>query len=186
MGERVLKPIRNVRDLRASSVYGSSGRACRYGPAASGREVSTSSMAALSRTLREMTPSVAAPCRCSATEGPAGTSPRPGLRPNSPQHAAGMRIDPPPSLAPATGTMPAATAAAAPPDEPPGVRLRSQGLRVGPFASGSVMPFAPNSGVLVLPKITSPESSHRSTTSLCRSAGRWRRDRLPLPVGSPA
>ena len=33
-----------------------------------------------------------------------------------------MRIEPPPSLAWAIGTMPAATAAALPPDEPPGVR----------------------------------------------------------------
>ena len=43
-----------------------------------------------------------------------------------------MRIEPPPSLPCATGTMPAATAAAAPPEEPPGVRSRSHGLRVGP------------------------------------------------------
>lgn len=97
-----------------------------------------------------------------------------------------MRMEPPPSLAPAIGTTPAATAAADPPEEPPGVRVRSQGLRVGPFTSGSVMPFAPNSGVLVLPKITSPASSQRSTTALCRSAGRWASERLPLPVGSPA
>ncbi len=46
-------------------------------------------------------------------------SPRLGLRPKSPQFAAGMRIEPPPSLACAAGTMPAATAAAAPPEEPP-------------------------------------------------------------------
>ena len=43
-----------------------------------------------------------------------------------------MRIDPPPSLAWANGTMPAATAAADPPLEPPGVRDVSHGLRVGP------------------------------------------------------
>ena len=43
-----------------------------------------------------------------------------------------MRIEPPPSLAWAIGNMPAATAAAAPPLEPPGERSRSQGLRVTP------------------------------------------------------
>ena len=33
---------------------------------------------------------------------------------------AGIRMEPPPSLACASGTMPEATAAAAPPDDPPG------------------------------------------------------------------
>ena len=67
-----------------------------------------------------------------------------------------MRIDPPPSLAWAAGTMPAATAAAEPPDEPPGVRSRLHGLRLGPNRVGSVTGCRPNSGVLVLPKITRP------------------------------
>ena len=58
--------------------------------------------------------------------------PRDGFSPNTPQHAAGIRIDPPPSLACATGKTPEATAAAAPPDEPPAMRVRSQGLRVWP------------------------------------------------------
>ena len=43
-----------------------------------------------------------------------------------------MRIDPPPSLPWASGNMPAATAAAAPPLDPPGVRVGSHGLRVIP------------------------------------------------------
>ena len=60
-----------------------------------------------------------------------------------------MRMEPPPSLAPAIGTTPAATAEAEPPEEPPGVREVSQGLRVGPPARGSVTLRAPNSGVLV-------------------------------------
>ena len=45
---------------------------------------------------------------------------------------AGPRIEPPPSLAWAAGTMPPATAADAPPLEPPALRPRSQGLRAGP------------------------------------------------------
>jgi hypothetical protein len=44
---------------------------------------------------------------------------RVGLSPKSPQHEAGMRIEPPPSPPWATGTIPAATAAAEPPLEPP-------------------------------------------------------------------
>ena len=43
-----------------------------------------------------------------------------------------MRIDPPPSLACAIGNMPPATAAAAPPLEPPGERFVSHGLRLMP------------------------------------------------------
>ena len=43
----------------------------------------------------------------------------------------GMRIDPPPSPACATGTIPLATAAAEPPLDPPELRVVSHGLRVG-------------------------------------------------------
>src|SRR4249920_3562841 len=102
--------------------------------------------------------------------GPYGARPRLGFRPTRPLHAAGMRIDPPPSLAPAAGTIPAATADPDPPEDPPGVRPRSQGLREGPQSSDSVMPLAPSSGVLVLPKITSPAARKRSVTSECSSA----------------
>ena len=51
--------------------------------------------------------------------GPNGLRPRLGLRPNTPHHAAGKRIEPPPSPAPVIGTIPADTAQALPPDEPP-------------------------------------------------------------------
>ena len=43
-----------------------------------------------------------------------------------------MRIEPPPSLAWAIGNIPAATADAAPPLEPPGERAGSHGLRLIP------------------------------------------------------
>src|SRR5207247_4555891 len=43
-----------------------------------------------------------------------------GLIPTRPQNAGGIRIDPPPSVAVAIGTSPAATAAPDPPLEPPG------------------------------------------------------------------
>ena len=42
------------------------------------------------------------------------------------------------------------------PDEPPGVREVSQGLRAGPRRSLSVTGHWPNSGVLVLPKVLRP------------------------------
>ena len=57
--------------------------------------------------------------------------PRVGLRPNNPQHEAGILMEPPPSEPCANGTSPAATAAAAPPDEPPAMRVRSQGVTAG-------------------------------------------------------
>ena len=69
---------------------------------------------------------------------------------------AGMRIDPPPSPACASGTMPDATAAPEPPLEPPGLRSTSHGLRVGPYADGSVVGSSPNSGAFVLPITTNP------------------------------
>ena len=59
-------------------------------------------------------------------------------------------VDPPPWLPRAAGTMPAATAAAEPLDDPPGVRLESKGLSVGPERP------AANSVVTVLPKMTAP------------------------------
>ena len=72
---------------------------------------------------------------------------------------AGMRIEPPPSPACATGTMPLATAAADPPLEPPELRVGSQGFRVGPCDSGSAVGISPNSGVFALPMITNPARS---------------------------
>ncbi len=91
--------------------------------------------------------------------------PRDGLSPTSPQQAAGIRIEPPPSLAWATGTQPDATAPAEPPLEPPVVRSGSQGLRAGPNRRGSVTGRIPNSGVWVLPTITNPASLMRRTSA---------------------
>ena len=59
--------------------------------------------------------------------------------------------------------MPAATAAADPPLEPPGVMSGDHGLTVGPNSEGSVVQWLPHSGVFVLPKITRPASRYRST-----------------------
>jgi len=119
-----------------------------------------SSTRALSRTLRLTTPSTLKPAQPSPESGPSDTRPRFGFRPNRPQFAAGTRMEPPPSLAWAMGTMPAATAAAEPPLDPPVEWPVFQGLAVGPYASGSVVMVRPNSGVFVRPKFTKPSSAN--------------------------
>src|SRR6185295_5940961 len=101
---------------------------------------------------------------CSA-ESPASPSPakgamvlraRVGLRPTSPQQAAGARMDPKPSVACAMGSMREPTAAAAPPLEPPEIRLWSHGFLVGTYWRGSHVSERPSSQVLVRPKMTRP------------------------------
>ena len=57
--------------------------------------------------------------------------------PTRPQTDAGNRTEPPPSLPCAIGASPAATAAAAPPEEP-AASERSHGVRAGGAWSGSV------------------------------------------------
>ena len=104
--------------------------------------------------------------------------------PTSPQHAAGIRIDPIPSLPCATATMPAATAAAAPPDEPPGVRSRFHGFLLIPKGE-SVVPNTHSSGVRVRPTTTAPAARSRRTTSWSSACGVAEVARLPMRIGSP-
>src|SRR3546814_1747681 len=85
-----------------------------------------------------------------------------GFIPTRPLNPAGMRVDPPPSLAVPHGMSPAATAAAVPPDDPPGVRLGSHGLRVMPHARVLVKLRVPNSGAAVLPIGTAPAARNRA------------------------
>ena len=59
--------------------------------------------------------------------------------------------------------MPEATAAAAPPLEPPGVWSVFHGLRVGPHARGSVTGRLPSSGEFERPRLISPVSRNRAT-----------------------
>src|ERR1700729_1835095 len=91
--------------------------------------------------------------------------PRWGLIPTRLVHAAGIRTEPAPSEPRAAGTTPAATAAAEPPDAPPGGGWRLHGLRVTPNAVPSVQGHWPNSGVCVLPITTAPASRRRRTAS---------------------
>ena len=80
-----------------------------------------------------------------------------------------MRMDPPPSLPVAKGHKYAATAAAAPPLDPPGVRSVFQGLHPVIPKLFSHVPTMPNSGTLVLPKMMPPAARTRSTTAESRS-----------------
>ena len=90
--------------------------------------------------------------------GGGGVRPRVGLKPKAPQHEAGMRIEPPPSPPLAMGRAPAATSAAAPPDEPPEARSGAQGVPVGRAISGSVNGVRPSSGDAVRATKMSPAS----------------------------
>src|ERR1700684_627713 len=97
----------------------------------------TSSINALSRTVRASAPYTERPSQPPLL-GCAETRPRVGFIPTSPQLAAGIRSEPPPSEPVEAGTMAAATAAADPPEDPPVVRSGFQGLRVMPLAALAV------------------------------------------------
>ncbi len=73
----------------------------------------------------------------------------------------------------------AATAAPAPPLEPPGVWSSDQGLRVAPKASDSVNGKIVSSGTCVLPMTMAPASRRARTTSASRSRGPAVRQRAP-------
>src|ERR1700687_292643 len=99
-----------------------------------------------------------------------------------------MRIDPPPSVACAAATIPDATAAADPPLEPPGDRDGFDGLRVAPYATGSVVGSRPSSGVLVLPRKMNPAARNlaaRYVSSFSIQCAA-RNVRIPAWNGSPA
>jgi len=66
------------------------------------------------------------------------------------QQAAGARMLPKPSEAWAIGSIREPTEAAAPPDEPPEIRLVSHGLRVGPYSRGSQVSDRPRKAMLEL------------------------------------
>ena len=142
------------------STRGSECGSCRSYPLA------TSSQRAVSRTDRVSPPivTVSAP---TSNCGPRGIRPYVVLRPTSPQNPAGMRIDPPPSPPVASVTMPPATAAADPPDEPPGVRPCCHGLCVTPLSTVRVRLTPPNSLAVVSPNGTAPPVSR--SRSMCVS-----------------
>src|SRR5687767_13761719 len=94
--------------------------------------------------------------------------------------------EPKPSEPWAAGSMRAPTAAAAPPLEPPETRVRSHGLRVGPWNCGSQVRLKPNSQVLVLPKLTNPARFSRLTCSLSSGGTAVAKNLQARVVGTPA
>src|SRR4051794_15302649 len=103
---------------------------------------------------------------CASRSAPGGTygmRPNDGLYPTTPQNADGMRIEPAPSVPSSAVHSPAATAAAAPPLEPPADRPKFQGLRVGADTRLTVLALHPYSDVVVLPTTRAPAARSRAT-----------------------
>ena len=97
-----------------------------------------------------------------------------GMRPNvgfsavTPQHCAGWRSDPRPSLPRPNGLIPLAIAAASPALEAPGVRDRFHGFTVAPHSSLSQCQRMPPLGRFVRPIGMPPAAFRRSTTGASR------------------
>ena len=143
-----------------------------------------SSTSAASVTVRASTPLTVIPLNASGI-GHVEIRPRWGLIPTRWVQAAGIRTLPAPSEPIAAATSPAATAAALPPDDPPGVWSRDHGLRVWPKPGPLVNGHCPSSQELVLPTITAPADRNRRTTSASATAGPTR-PCVPNQVGTPA
>src|SRR4029453_6877927 len=109
-----------------------------------------------------------------------GISPCVGLKPYTPQYEAGRIVEPVVWLPSASGTMPAATAAAGPPDEPRGVGGGSCGFRVLPGVRVA------NSVVTVLPMTIAPAARSSDTTEASRDGVRPACSTEPFSVGMSA
>src|ERR1700730_9274053 len=113
--------------------YDRGGGGATYGSPGPGPAVASSS-AAVSRTVKVTACSVEQPASPSPVYGDMVLRPRVGLAPRTPPQAARARMEPKPSEACAIGSMRAPTEAAAPPEEPPEMRVVSHGLFVGPWS----------------------------------------------------
>src|SRR6476620_5181756 len=87
-----------------------------------------------------------------------------------PQKDAGPRMLPPMSDPMLKNAIPAANDAAVPPDDPPGVRARSQGLWDVPYMSLKAWASMSSSGTLVAPSRIAPASRSRRTATACAGA----------------
>src|SRR5215213_5446241 len=98
-----------------------------------------------------------------------------------------MRMEPTRSDPYSRNVIPADSAAAAPPEEPPGVRAVSHGLLVAPYSSLAVCPKSPSmKATLVLPMMIAPARLSRWTTVASQSATKSLKAGLPQVVCSPA
>ncbi len=141
-------------------------------------------ISAASRTVRVIGPRQETPGK--ALAGHIGMRPSVGFRPTRPDHAAGMRIEPPASVPICNGPNPAAPAAPAPDEEPPGVWAGFHALRVMPCNGQSPGDFQPYSVVVVLPTITAPAAFNPTTAGASSGTGAGSLVRLPRRVGKPA
>src|SRR3954470_17184699 len=95
------------------------------------------------------------------------------LRPTTPQHAAGTRIDPAVSVPKATSASPFATATALPDDDPPGIRLRRSGFFGVPKYSFKPEGATANSVRFVLPTMTTLRRRAPARHGASAFAGAW-------------
>src|SRR5688572_17310752 len=106
--------------------------------------------------------------------------------PVNPVSAAGWRIEPPVSVPVAAGASRPATAAAEPPDEPPGTFFRSQGFFTGPYQLVSLDEPIANSSMFALPSMTTPDCDNRSTSVASYGATKLDNMREPQVVNTPS
>src|SRR5512132_127182 len=98
-----------------------------------------------------------------------GTRPSVGFSATMPQHWAGWRSDPRPSLPSPNGLIPVAIAAASPALDAPGVRVRSHGLTVALHSSLSQCQRSAPLGRFVRPIGIAPAAFIRSTIGASRA-----------------
>ncbi len=143
--------------------------------------VSTASSRARSATETAIGPTVSLVWLMGSTPAvgylrPAPLVPTDGRKPAIPHSAAGIRIEPEVSVPSPAPTIPAAIAAAVPPDEPPVIRPGSCGFRaVGIGAKFVFVTPKASSCRLVFPNTIAPASSRRCATGpvcLARSCAR--------------
>ena len=103
-----------------------------------------------------------------------------------PQHDDGKRSEPPRSEPTPSGVIPAASAAASPPLEPPGVRVGSHGLRVRPRSALSVSQRRPRSGAFVRARGMAPAARRFATAGASSGGTASAIATTPCVVGDPA
>ena len=164
--------------MRGETAMRSSGsvRPAGSGP---GRPSSAASSGAQSAGVRAIGPAWSS-VGASGTAPRSDVSPRDGFSVDVPQSADGIRSEPAVSVPVAAGVMPAASAAAEPPLEPPGERSSAHGL-----PTWSVVPPTANSCVWTCPSSTMPAAASRAQRSLSR-AGTSSSSRLDAVSGFPA
>src|SRR5438067_1293159 len=108
--------------------------------------------------------------------------------PGMPQNDAGCRIEPPVSVPVDPSASRAATAAAEPPDEPPGTSTaalswrRFHGFSTGPYAEVMLDEPIANSSRLAFPSSTAPSRSRLDVMVLSYGGTKGSRMRLPAVV----